>query len=192
MPSSISNSEPVASGSGGALGLSRPAVRRCWLSVGIEVVCRFAVPRISRIERRTQIEYQDLFDNSIAPRGTRALTPFSGCPSAAHGIVVGNSLLVAGVRFEELKQRLLPDIDFKRFAVEDTGYFDWKYGMRRLFTRRPPGRGRLVMTPRQFMITGVRGEYFAYHLINLSDVLSGAGERRRFRTRLSATWPSAT
>ncbi len=97
--------------------------------------------------------------------------------SAAHGIVVGNSLLVAGVRFEELKQRLLPDIDFKRFAVEDTGYFDWKYGMRRLFSCGVrPDVVVLVMTPRQFMITGVRGEYFAYHLMNLSDVLSVGGE----------------
>ena len=30
----------------------------------------------------------------------------------------------------------------------------------------------VVMTPRQFIITGVRGEYFAYHLMNFGDVLS--------------------
>ncbi len=69
MPSSTSNSEPVSSGSGGAWASAVLLLVLLLLSVGIEVVCRFAVPRISRIERRTQIEYQDLFDNVGSPPG---------------------------------------------------------------------------------------------------------------------------
>ena len=144
------------------------------LSSGIELVCRYEIPRVSRIERRTQTEYQSLFDFS-----DRSF-------DAVRGIVVGNSLLGEGVRFEEAKQGLLPDADIKRFLIENTNYFDWKYGIRRLL-----GRGArpdvivLVMSPRQFVSPSIRGEYFAHRLMDLRDLMSVARDVGASNTQIS-------
>ncbi|MGO9115856.1 MAG: hypothetical protein ACLP9L_42160 [Thermoguttaceae bacterium] len=80
----------------------------------------------------------------------------------------------------------MPGIDARRFLVEDTNYFDWKYGIRRLLSRGVrPDIIVLVMTPRQFVSTRIHDDDFAYHLMNLSDVLSVAGDVGASNTRIS-------
>jgi hypothetical protein len=174
MPSSTFNSEPHASNSRGIRASAALLLALLLISLGIETLCRFENPRFSGYERRIQREFDDLLH-------------FSDRSSyAVRTVVLGNSLLRAGVQFEEAKQRLSPAIDAKRFLVEDTNYFDWKYGMRRLFSRGIDADVIvLVMTPRQLVSTRIHGGDFAYHLMNLSDVLAVAGDVGASNTQIS-------
>jgi len=174
MPSSTFSSESLSGNRRGTWASAVLLLVLLLFSVGIELVCRFGIPRISRIERRQHIEYEDMFNFSDRSSYT------------VDGIVLGNSLLGAALRFEEVKQKLLPAFDAKRFFVDDTNFFDWKYGIRRLLSRGArPDVIVLVMTPRQLLSTRIRGDYFAYHLMNLSDVLSVASDVRASNTQIS-------
>ena len=144
------------------------------LSAGIELACRFAVPVISRIEHRSDTEYRNLL----------AFSDYRSC--ATRAIVLGNSLLDAAVQFEDLARRLSPNIAVRRFVVENTTYFDWKYGMRRLLgCGVRPDVIVLVMTPRQLLSSSVRGEYFAHRLLDLGDLFSLAADVGASNTRIS-------
>ena len=91
--------------------------------------------------------------------------------------MLGNSLLNAGIRFDEAHALLLPEIDARRLMVFDTTYYDWYYGIRRLYAEGVrPDVVILVLTPRQLTISKIRGNYFAYHLMRMADVFVG-GER---------------
>jgi hypothetical protein len=140
----------------------------------IELACRFAIPKISHIEGRVQNEYQAILRPSI---------------DSTHGVrvaVLGNSLLGAGIRFDEAQRQLAPEIDVQRLLIEDTWYLDWKYGMRRLFSEGSrPDVVVLVMTARQLVSSRTRGDYFAYHLMNWGDLLAVSNDISASNTQVS-------
>ncbi|MBL0159437.1 MAG: hypothetical protein IPP47_20370 [Bryobacterales bacterium] len=59
-----------------------------------------------------------------------------------------------------------------RFQVEDFTILDWHYGLRRLLAEAPVRKWCFVMlsAPRA-AANNIRGEYFAYHLMQASDVV---------------------
>jgi hypothetical protein len=135
------------------------------LAAGLEGACRLGIPRISRIERRLEEEYRDALEVSRRPG------------SGLQALVLGNSLLNAGIRFDEAHRLLLPDIDARRLMVFDTSYCDWYYGMRRLFAEGSrPDVVILVLTPTQLAMTKVRGNYFGYRLMRMADLFAVANE----------------
>ena len=141
---------------------------------GLELFCRFGIPRISRIEGQVATEY-------------RAACAFKGRPSSpTHLLVLGNSLLERGVHFTAMQRTLAPDIDARRFVVSNTSYYDWYFGLRRLFARGSrPNTVVLVLNPRQLVMTSIRGEYFAYHLMQGVDVVAVARALRLSNTEAS-------
>jgi hypothetical protein len=173
MPSSTSSSEISTPG------ISNDDLPRCprrdargsWLLLTaivlfagvVEVLCRLGVPRISFSERRVAEEYT-------------AVLQAGGCHVRGRQVVVfGNSLLGCGVRFDEARRQLLPDIDARRLRVESTHYFDWYYGTRALLD----GGARpevivLVLSPAQLVSPRINGDYFAHHLLQIKDLLSVA------------------
>jgi len=129
------------------------------------MACRLGMPRISRIERRLEEEYRAALEVVKQPG------------SGLQAIVLGNSLLNAGIRFDEAHRLLLPDIDARRLMVFDTSYCDWYYGMRRLFAEGSrPDVVILVLTPTQLAISKIRGNYFGYHLMRMADLFSVAND----------------
>jgi hypothetical protein len=135
------------------------------LAMGLELACRLGVPRISRVERRLEEEYRAALEVVKRPG------------SGLQAVVLGNSLLNAGIRFDEAHRLLLPDIDARRLMVFDTSYCDWYYGMRRLFAEGSrPDVVILVLTPTQLAISKVRGNYFGYHLMRMADLFSVAND----------------
>ncbi len=142
---------------------------------GVELLCRFGVPRISRIERRTAQELRSVLDGTNqASTTTRVL-------------VLGNSLLAAGIQFDRVHQALLPDIDAKRFVVEDTQYYDWYYGMRMLFSKGArPDVVVLVLNSRQLVSLRIRGDYSAYQLIQAGDILRASRDLELSNTQASS------
>ncbi|MGH8542279.1 MAG: hypothetical protein ACREX3_01250 [Gammaproteobacteria bacterium] len=90
-------------------------------------------------------------------------------------LFVGNSLLLEGVDFPALKAAMEPQWYAQRYVIDDTNYYDWYYGLRRLY-----GEGArhdvvaLVLTAQQLTSSRVRGSYFARRLMFTSDFMAVA------------------
>lgn len=127
----------------------------------LEIGVRLLIPRMSRVEARTIREYQ------------AALRPAN--PSKTLVLCVGNSLMNAGVQFDQLQQGLGSAIEVRRFLVEQTGSWDWFYGIRRLFSDgAKPAVVVLMIGPHDLIAPGIRGDYFAYRLMCTKDIFDVA------------------
>jgi hypothetical protein len=174
MPSSTSSSDAQAASRRGAWASAILLAIVATLLAGSELLCRLAVPRISKIERRVVEEHR-----SVVETGSQAKPP-------RQVVVLGNSLLDAGVRFDDARRSLSPEIDARRFVVEDTSCLDWYYGLRRLYREGArPDVVVLVLSPQQLVASGVRGDYFAYHLLQVGDVLRVARDADLSNTQAS-------
>jgi hypothetical protein len=126
---------------------------------GVEVGVRYFIGPSSRIERRTEKEYQ-------AARSVRRDS------RQKQLLVVGNSLLLMDVDFDSLREALSPAWQVRRLVVEQTDYFDWLYGLRALFARGAmPDAVALMLTRRQLLSSEFRGDYSAYRMLRPVDVV---------------------
>lgn len=170
MPSSISSSEqaqaaPVELRKPGSVRLRHSLLLIAFLTL-LVAVCEFGArvitPRISRVEGRMVEEYRSLFEKK----------PGSSKPVAAF---VGNSLLGAAIEFEPFAAQVAEGLDARRFFVDNTGYYDWRYGLHRLFLEGArPQYVMLMITERQLLGNTVRGDYFAHTLLHSSDLVDVA------------------
>jgi hypothetical protein len=120
-----------------------------------EVVTLASFGRISRVQRTFAAEYEQALGS----------TPYRTV------LVLGNSLLDAGVDFPRLAQGLAPEWDGKRLLVANTGFLDWYFGTRKLLEAGArPRVVALVLSPRQLVSGSIRGEYSAYYLIRTFDI----------------------
>lgn len=130
------------------------------IAAAVEVTARLGFDRFSKIQRRTAEEYR------LATTIGRG-----GVTGSRRVLVVGNSLLKEDVQFDELRAALGSHCDTRRFIVEQTGYLDWYYGMRRLFRDGArPDVVVLILTARQSIGTDIRGDYSAQYLFDKSDL----------------------
>lgn len=124
---------------------------------------RFALDRASKIQRRTVDEY--------------ALAQSIGADACGrkHVLLVGNSLLEEDVRFDRVRAALADDWDARRFVIEQTFYYDWYYGLKRLFREGArPDVVVVMLSSRQWIRTEVRGDYSAQYLMDTPDLLDAA------------------
>lgn len=129
---------------------------------GLELVSRLLITRISRVERRQAGDFAQAYERSREPTGR---------PDRRRVLIVGNSLLLAGVDMDALSQNLPAGWGATRIAVDDTSYFDWYYGLRRLFHEGLRFDAvLLMMTPQQFTATTARRNYFARRLMLTRDL----------------------
>lgn len=168
MHSSTSSSEhPLRTRADALVALATGRLRRVFILVGIalatflvfEFACRVILPRAIAIEAGRERDY-------AAASGLKSnITQ----PSV---LLLGNSLLGAGVDMEALRAEFGSRAKIERVMVEDTLFFDWLYGMRRLFSvGSRPDLVALVIGPEQIVADRVRGEYTAYRLMRTSDTL---------------------
>jgi len=125
----------------------------------VEVAARLALDRASRIQRRMVQEYAQ----------ARAIGQ-DGAPGR-HVLVVGNSLLDEGVDFERVRRSLASGFDARRYMVEQTVYYDWLYGLRRLY--REGARPDIVVVmlgTGHWLSPGIRGDYSAQYLMSTVDL----------------------
>jgi hypothetical protein len=139
-----------------------------------EMTARFAVPRISGIEGRVAQEKQ------VA----RTLSSKDG---ARHVLLVGNSLLDASVQVGALDKGMPDGWRLNRFVIEDAYYLDWYYGLKGLLEGGSrPDVIALMIAPKQFVVSGLRGTYSSYHLFRSADDTLHAGRRAGYNlTELS-------
>jgi hypothetical protein len=133
------------------------------VALAAEGAARLALDRVSNIQRRTADEYR--LAQSIG----------SDTCGRRHVLMVGNSLLDEDVHFDRVRDALAGQWDARRFVVEQTFYYDWYYGLKRLF--REGARPDLVvvmLSSRQWIRTDVRGEYSAQYLMSAMDLPDAA------------------
>jgi hypothetical protein len=143
--------------------------------VGMEVATRVGFDRISKLQRRMRDERR-LANSTLRKPG-----------SAPTLLMAGNSLLLEGVDFETLRAALEPRTRAYRYIVTQTVYFDWYYGLRRLFDEgiRPT---YLVfgLSSSQLVRSSTRGDYAAYYLFDLPGLLEYSRRERLDLTTASS------
>ena len=130
----------------------------------LEIGTRIGFRLVSRIESRTMAE-------AINAHRVRPMT--DGKPSV---LLLGNSLMLEDVDYPELQQDLAGRAAVSRFVIEQTYYYDWYFGIRRLFSEGV--RPRMIVLgiqPAAFVANQIRGDYSAFYLISMSDLPSAAG-----------------
>jgi hypothetical protein len=134
------------------------------VAFAVEAAARLAFDRSSKIQRRMADEYRQA--QTIGTDRSTVRT---------HVLFVGNSLLDEDVRFDRLQDAIAPRWDARRFVVEQTWYYDWYYGLRRLFREGArPDIVVVMLSTRQWVKTEIRGDYSSYYLISTRDLMSAA------------------
>ncbi len=122
----------------------------------IEWGSRIGLRHISRVEKRVAADYEE----------ARSLRPGSGY----NILLTGNSLLLEGLDYDQIRSTPKP-FKVTRYAVENTTYYDWYFGIRRLLREGSrPNMIAMCFAPLDILSNRIRGEYVAYHLVSLSDI----------------------
>jgi hypothetical protein len=139
-----------------------------------ELATRYLYPRMSRIEQRVTQDQREVM--TIKPRAPR--TP----PTV---LLAGNSLLLHGVDYPRVRSELATDARVVRFAIENTEYLDWYYGLRHLFARGiQPSKVVLCLNLGQTLSHSILDES-AWHLLGAGDLLPASREAGLDHTQTS-------
>jgi hypothetical protein len=101
-------------------------------------------------------------------------------------LMVGNSLLLHGVQLDRLKALTSTSMHIYPIFLEATGYYDWLYGLRRLF--RQGARPQVVVVGvgvNYFLRNGVRQDYTPMLFFDAKDTLALASDLHLDRTATS-------
>src|SRR5713226_8638457 len=101
-------------------------------------------------------------------------------------LMVGNSLLLHGVEMNRLQALTSASMRIYPIFLEATGYYDWLYGLQRLF--RQGARPQVVVVGvgvNYFLKNGVRQDYAPMLLLDARDTLAVASDLHLDRTATS-------
>jgi len=127
----------------------------------IEVMSRERFDATSKVQRREASERKAL----LAVRDGGAITD-------PHIALVGNSLMLEGVDQPLLKAKLNPRYVAAPYFVLGTSYYDWFFGLKRLFAEgMRPEYVLLGLSPNQLASSDVRGDISARYMIQQADLL---------------------
>jgi hypothetical protein len=127
--------------------------------LGLEVSSPRILARLSRTERRINSEM----------RAASALHPATadGRPTV---LFAGNSLLIEGVQIDSLRSDLGSQYEVSRLTVEQTHYWDWYFGLRRLLeSGSRPSVIVLTLATDQLASRFTLGESFAHRQMSTRD-----------------------
>ncbi len=145
------------------------------LLVAGEIGIHFAYRKWSVIEGRIAREYRE----AVAIRRAAGEPPVI--------LFLGNSLLLEALDESRLENRIASRAQVKRFAIEGTGFPDWRYGIRRLLAQGSrPDVVVLCMSATGMLTPDIRGDYSSYYLFDLADIPAIAREQHYDLTRMSS------
>src|SRR5258708_14416765 len=170
MPLSTSSSESAA------LVYAKVLVGICAIFLmGLEISSVYLVKYYSPTYARVSRQYAE----ALKVRPSRPGEPTSV-------LMVGNSLLVAGVDVGRLQEVMSGNLRIYPIFLEGTAYYDWLYGLRRLFRQGARPQVVVVGLPVNFFLgTGVRQEFSPMMLFDARDVLDVASDLRLDHTAAS-------
>jgi hypothetical protein len=127
----------------------------------IEGVSVGAFDRTSKVQRRELSQRRAL----LAVRDTTLSAP-------PHIAILGNSLLLDGVDVSILREKLEGEATPVTYFVLATEYYDWFFGLKRLFAEGARPRFALLgLSPNQLASPGIRGDYSAQYLFQRRDLM---------------------
>lgn len=166
MPSFISSSDRGAALCGLLI------VACATLSVVFEIASRSLLTSHSETYARVSQQYQDAL---------KARPVTAGVPLPV--LMVGNSLLLDGVDVARLQQLTSARMRVYPIFLEATGYYDWFYGLQRLF--REGSRPQVVVLgigADTFVSNSLRQDYVPLLLFDLQDSLNVASDLKMDRS----------
>ena len=126
-----------------------------------EAVSVVGFDRTSKVQRRELSERRTLL-------GVRD----SEASNDPHIAVLGNSLMLEGVDVSLLRAKTEPMFTPVPYFVLATNYYDWFFGLKRLFADGTRPRYVLFgLSPNQLAAPGIRGDYSARYLFQQSDLI---------------------
>jgi hypothetical protein len=143
--------------------------------VALELLSDFILKRYSETYARVSRQYEEAVNIRPAQPGE---------PTSV--LMVGNSLLLEGVDVERLKKLTSGQMRIYPIFLEATGYYDWFYGLRRLF--RDGSRPQVVVLGvgvNSFVANSVRQDYAPLMLFDTRDSLNVASDLNMDRTATS-------
>src|SRR6266436_4095272 len=171
MPSSISDSKSTA------LAYAKTLVGICViLMIAVEISSVYLLKHHSVTFARISRQY----DEAVKMSSTGPGEP----PSV---LLVGNSLLLHGVELDRLQALTSSRMRIYPIFLEATGYYDWLYGLRRLF--RQGARPQVVVVGvgvNYFLENGVRQDYAPMLFFDTPDTLAVASDLHLDRTATSS------
>jgi hypothetical protein len=106
-------------------------------------------------------------------------------------LMVGNSLLLNGVEVDRLRAMTSARMQIYPIFLEATGYYDWFYGLRRLF--REGAKPQVVVLGvgvDYFLSNGIRQDYTSMLFFDARDMFDVASDLHLDRTATSNLWLS--
>jgi len=170
MPSSISSSKSPA------LVHARVLLGICAILVlFFEICANYLLKHNSETYARVSQQYAE----AVNVRPSR-----SGEPASV--LMVGNSLLMEGIDVDRLQELTSSKMRIYPIFLEATGYYDWLYGLQRLF--RQGARPQVVVLGvgvNSFLQNSVRQDYAPMMFFDVRDVLGAASDLNLDRTATS-------
>ena len=142
------------------------------LIVGLELSSVYLLRHQSLTYQRISRQYAD---------GLKVRPSKPGEPPTV--MLVGNSLLLHGIEMERFRSLTSKRMQVYPILLEATGYYDWLYGMRRLF--REGARPQVVVVGvgiNYFLKDGVRQDYVPMLFFDARDSLAAAADMHLGRT----------
>ena len=170
MPSSISGSKSPA------VAYAKVLVAICAvLVIALEISADYLLKHDSGTYTRISAQYAEALNARPAAAGEP--------PSV---LMVGNSLLLHGVQIDRLRELTSDRMRIYPIFLEQTGYYDWLYGLRGLFRRGSrPDVVVLGVGVNYFLENGVREDYTPLMFFNARDTLAVASDLKLDRTAAS-------
>jgi hypothetical protein len=170
MPSSTSDSKPRA------LAYAKILVVVCaTLVIVFELSSIYLLRHHSGTYARISQQYSDALEMRRCGPGERPCV-----------LMVGNSLLLQGVELDRLRAMTSATIQIYPIFLEATGYYDWLYGLRRLF--REGAKPQVVVVGvgvSYFLENGIRQDYAPMLFFDARDTLALASDLHLDRTATS-------
>lgn len=173
MPSSISDSKRTA------LNYSKALLGLCGVMIfGFEISSHYLLKHFSGTYARVSSQRKEALKIRHAAPGES--------PSV---LMVGNSLLQHGIRLDRLHSLTFDAMRIYPVFLEQTGYYDWLYGLRRMF--REGARPDVVVVGvgvNYLLMNGIRQDFAPMILLDGRDTLRLASDLHLDRTATSNLW----
>jgi hypothetical protein len=173
MPSSISDSKRTA------VAYAKALLAICTLIIiGFEISSHYLLNHFSLTYKRISRQY----NQAVTIRRAGPGEP----PSV---LIVGNSLLLHGIQLDRLRSLTSSSMQIYPVFLEATGYYDWLYGLRKMF--REGARPDVVVVGvgvNYFLANSIRQDYAPMLFFDARDTLALASDLQMDRTATSNLW----
>lgn len=173
MPSSISASKHPA------LNHAKALLAICAIVIlGLEVASYYLLNHFSLTYSRISRQYEEAVKMRHAGPGEP--------PSV---LIVGNSLLLHGIQLDRLRSLTSSSMQIYPIFLEATGYYDWLYGLRKIFREgASPDVVVVGVGVNYFLANSTRQDYAPMLFLDGRDTLAMASDLHLDRTATSNLW----